>query len=643
MSYAQKGNYDQEPEATFQPMFSLGMGFHSFQGDIMGNKTNPLSGNVGFRSGMRIHMKENIDLSFLFSNVILSEQASNDQKFKSTINSVGMHLDYTINSILKQSRVSPFLSIGLQSINYQTTLNEDKLDRASSFALPIGGGLILDVSERIKMDVGMHYTVSFADIDQSTEGNTDSYLITTFTLHYDLFTPSPEENGYYDDSYYADVNFKALDVADEDGDLVADIDDYCPKTPIGVKVDANGCPLDSDNDGIPNYIDLEKNTKRGAVVDEKGVQLTEEKYHSMYSDYEVASREYANFYNESEIKRENFKSTNEYLIAKANAFNKAYNDGEVYSNDLIQEHYKVQLGKYNDGVPANEINKYLSLEDLESIPQEDGFVVYAIGSFNSVEKALEEQFELEAKGFSETVIIVDNNGIVMPYIPNPEPVIIEEEIVTEEEIVVENPLDETVYRIQIGAYKVELSGEVFNGVDNVISFTGKDGLIRYMTGSFAEYKDAVDYMHQMRARGFNDAFIVTYKDGERISLNVAIKTERTVSKIEPIVTEAAVKPNIEFTVQVLVVKPNVEFTVQVLVAEESLSAENLTKMSKLGNIEKASEGQELYRYFAGTYSSLEDANIRLAEVKLAGHIDAFVFAELDGERITLEQAKELLK
>ena len=78
-------------------------------------------------------------------------------------------LSKCINSILKQSRVSPFLSIGLQSINYQTTLNEDKLDRASSFALPIGGGLILDVSERIKMDIGMHYTVSFADIDQSIE------------------------------------------------------------------------------------------------------------------------------------------------------------------------------------------------------------------------------------------------------------------------------------------------------------------------------------------------------------------------------------------------------------------------------------------------------------------------------------------
>merc|ERR1712071_445835 len=102
------------------------------------------------------------------------------------------------------------------------------------------------------------------------------------------------------------------------------------------------------------------NTKKGAVVDEKGVQLTAEKYHSMYSDYDAASREYANFYNENEIKRENYKTVDEYLIAKANAFNKAYHEGEKFDNTVKGLRYKVKIGAYNDGVPANVINKYLS-------------------------------------------------------------------------------------------------------------------------------------------------------------------------------------------------------------------------------------------------------------------------------------------
>jgi len=151
-----------------------------------------------------------------------------------------------------------------------------------------------------------------------------------------------------------------------------------------------------------------------------------------------------------------------------------------------------------------------------------------------------------------------------------------------------------------------------------------------MAGSFTEYKEAINYQAKMKARGFEDAFIVTYKNGERISLNVAIKTERTSS-------------NTEIVVEQEVIKPNIEFMVQILVAKESLLAEELTKMGKLGNIDKEAKGEEMYRYFTGSFTSLEDANVRLEEAKLAGYTDAFVFAKLDDERIAIEQAIELLK
>jgi len=83
--------------------------------------------------------------------------------------------------------------------------------------------------------------------------------------------------------------------------------------------------------------------------------------------------------------------------------------------------------------------------------------------------------------------------------------------------------------------------------------------------------------------------------------------------------------------------------VQISVAKESLSAEDLTKMAKLGNIEKEAKGEEMYLYFTGSFTSLEDANVRLDEAKLAGYSDAFVFAKLEGERITIEQAIAFLK
>lgn len=57
---------------------------------------------------------------------------------------------------------------------------------------------------------------------------------------------------------------------DSDGDGVPDYRDQCPGTPAGVEVNANGCPLDSDNDGVPDYRDQCPNTPAGVDVNALG-------------------------------------------------------------------------------------------------------------------------------------------------------------------------------------------------------------------------------------------------------------------------------------------------------------------------------------------------------------------------------------
>ena len=57
---------------------------------------------------------------------------------------------------------------------------------------------------------------------------------------------------------------------DSDGDGVPDKADKCPDTPKGVKVDKDGCPLDSDGDGVPDYLDKCPGTPRGVPVDDNG-------------------------------------------------------------------------------------------------------------------------------------------------------------------------------------------------------------------------------------------------------------------------------------------------------------------------------------------------------------------------------------
>ena len=290
-------------EQPFSPKFTLGSGFYTLTGDIQNENKGFLKGIPGFNAGMKFDLKNNFDLSFLF--IKTSFAANNEiEKFSSDVNGYGLHLGYTVNQIFKQSKISPLLSLGVQNFKVRNVI-----DNSGAITVPLAFGLRINVIDRLQFDISMNFGMGLGDIDKSEEKGNDNYKSLNFTMHFDLFTPLPKENVYFDDSYYIDVDFSKLESEDEDGDLVADVDDFCPKTPIGIKVDDNGCPLDDDKDGIANYLDLQKNTGKGSIVDEKGVKLTDEKYQSMYSDYEAASREYANFYNENEINNENYKTT----------------------------------------------------------------------------------------------------------------------------------------------------------------------------------------------------------------------------------------------------------------------------------------------------------------------------------------------
>jgi len=60
---------------------------------------------------------------------------------------------------------------------------------------------------------------------------------------------------------------------DGDRDGVPDYWDRCPGTPADVKVDSNGCPLDTDGDGVPDYLDRCPDTPQGVKVDSNGCPL----------------------------------------------------------------------------------------------------------------------------------------------------------------------------------------------------------------------------------------------------------------------------------------------------------------------------------------------------------------------------------
>jgi len=88
------------------------------------------------------------------------------------------------------------------------------------------------------------------------------FTFTYLSLHADIFSSGTSK--IIDDVF----------VEDE----VLDLYDMCPGTPPNAKVDSVGCPIDTDGDGIPDYMDKEPNSRPGAIVDEYGVEISEDAF-----------------------------------------------------------------------------------------------------------------------------------------------------------------------------------------------------------------------------------------------------------------------------------------------------------------------------------------------------------------------------
>lgn len=88
-----------------------------------------------------------------------------------------------------------------------------------------------------------------------------------------------DEDGVYDymdmcpDTPLGAVVSKQGCSIDNDGDGVINDDDDCPDTLADVEVDENGCALDSDNDGVYDYLDECPDTEDGVEVDEAGCEV----------------------------------------------------------------------------------------------------------------------------------------------------------------------------------------------------------------------------------------------------------------------------------------------------------------------------------------------------------------------------------
>lgn len=151
--------------------------------------------------------------------------------------------------------------MGQANVNLRFKFNNDKIMREDHMVQPfifIGTG----VAHYLKDNDGLN--VPGTDWTGTAGLGVNVMFTPLFGINYTgryIMTNHDKRDGIsvgYNDQYMIHtlgLVFNLGKVKDSDGDGVSDRKDKCPDTPAGVKVDADGCPVDRDGDGIPDYLD----------------------------------------------------------------------------------------------------------------------------------------------------------------------------------------------------------------------------------------------------------------------------------------------------------------------------------------------------------------------------------------------------
>lgn len=624
-------------------------------------------------------LNPNFDLSFyvLFGQVSSNERSlQRNLNFNSHITTGGAVVTYNFYHILNPKRnVNPYVSLGIESIEflsksdlldangneyhywsdgsimnmdendpnasnateifrdytYESDLREANIDgfgkyQERTLAIPIDIGANFHLSDRLKARLGtsMHFTFSdlIDNVSDKSEGlrkgdsQNDKILYTHFALTYD-FGPRKKKDEIKEGEFeLTEEELLAADTADYDQDGVYDLVDDCIKTPKhAFPVDEKGCPLDDDEDFVPNYRDDEKNSLFGTVVNPQGVTMYDDDLEKLYLAYIDSSGSYY-----AEERHVTISGEDDAPRGK---------EAQQVKNNLK---YTIVIGTDSREVSANDLHKYLSYKDFKTIEKGDS-VFYVIGGFETIAQAMGEKNKLEEEGMkTEAIALIKGQPIaeIQQIITKKElkNIDIQPEYVEREE--------KTLYRVQIGAFNRKISKQAFDQLDDIEEIKGNDGLYRYYSGSFTDKEAAAKHRIKILSQGYSGAFLVVYDKGKRISLaDAGFDVQEGYNDV---VTESS-----EPTKDALV-KGLIKFRVQVGAYENDIPTEVLDVYLQLGSVlPKRDNKTGITKYLVGKFDSYKEAEKYKIEIQKKGIVDAFIIGDFNGKMITAQEALELTK
>ena len=681
-----------EDEFIFKPQVSLGTGMLTFYGDIGSNHQgyHPMVSRLATTLRLINPLNDFLDLGFyvLFGQISANERTlTRNLNFNSNITTGGVTINYNFNQFLRKGRnVEPYIHVGLESIEflsktdlqdangntyhywsdgsikdlaendpnadnaidlvrdytYESDIREQNFDgfgkyQERTLGIPLELGANFHVGNKLKFRVGTAVHFTFTDlidgVTNESVGNrigdarNDKLLYTHIAMSYDFNIKSkkkPKFDVIDEDSeqYYRE------DTIDSDGDMVVDHMDRCANTRPGVVVDELGCPLDDDLDGVANSFDDELLSMEGALVDMKGVTMTDDQHIENFRRYKDSIGEFTAW----DTLQRTWSSDPRSLKTLINTKTLKPKAKELY----------VVVGSDIQGVSEDELWKKLANRDFQ-VKESGDSILYVMGGYDpnmvaDVIKELEED-SVQVQGVVE---INDQDEITSVDV---------DEIVESIEVANESQNNETgddefvpvidpetqlaSFRIQIGAFSRKISKSVFADLPEVVSVKGDDGLYRYFSGSYTDKSKAASHKVNLTTSGYNDAFIVAFKDGKRVTLREAG------FDVKPGLIEDI---SLSSTPSVNAVDPKlVKFRVQVGAFKEKVPTDYLDLFLDIGNVlPKKDVVSGFTRYYVGKLDTYEQAMAFRDRIAKKGLEDCFIVGEFKQKIIPSREALNLL-
>jgi hypothetical protein len=642
--------------SDFRPIISLGGGVLTYFGDVSNSQkaNGPLTSNMAVDLSLSFPLRSSFYITFrtMLGKVSANERSATlNRNFQSRISTFGLEVSYNFNHFLNQERrVDPFLSAGFDALIfnsktdlmdtdgnvyhywsdgsikdlpendenkfaannlqrdylYETDIRKSNISGVGyyekySFAVPVGAGVNMRLSPRFHAQLGASYYFLLTDLvdgvssdgkgDYKGNGGNDGFLYSHVALSFDLSSRGQKQE---DPDMISKEELAALVENDDDADGVQNLQDECPNTPAGVEVLENGCPADEDNDGVPDYMDMELGSAEGAVVDSNGVTLTDEQLEQIYLRFLNASGQ--------------FSPIEDTIYAK---------DVPTKTQRKKYSRYSVQIA--GDQLTDDQAGKLLSEPEIKSVKDGSGDAIL-VGSYSSIEEAMQKNREMKKQGFNTRAIVEET------VTGNVQQADLRGVFVGASAAKAMESGGGTVFRIQVGAFSKPISDETFGDLDGVVGVKGNDGLTRYYTGSYRSYDEAAAARVGLKAAGYGDCLIKAFKEGEQVTL---------ASQGATFVGTEALKGSAD--------KSKVKFKIQLGSYKENIPMEDLNKFVKLGNVEHSKDADGLTRYFAGRFSDYNQATAFKNELDEMGIKGAFIVGEYDDKTITAKEALELLK